>query len=444
MAGSLVGAVAVGKTRTVLSSVLTMASCGFGFGAAVEVLYTGHHQTLVTNRILPFGGLNLSVDRFAALFIAVTAVVGICTMVFRLAYDGHGLDSRSGSSILPLFVTSLLLVPAAAGLTSFLFLWETMAITSLLLILANHRSGSQVHCASHWYAAMTQFGAAALFVAFVVLATATHSQSFSAMATRAAHLSPWLRSSVFLLAVVGFGSKAGMVPLHVWLPRAHSEAPSPLSALMSTAMVNLGIYGIVRVGDGLLGGGPAWWWMVAMSLGAISALFGSLHSATSSDIKRLLAYSTTDNIGLILVGVGASGMFDSTGHSTLAALALTAALLHLVFHAAFKGSLFLSAGSMQQATGTRDLDQLGGLLRRMPFTGAIFIVGSTAIAAMPPLCGFVSEWLLLQSMLQGLPSKDPIIALSMPIGVGVPYRRDNRSGVRKGYRDRVPGPTPQR
>jgi hydrogenase-4 component B len=265
---------------------------------------------------------------------------------------------------------------------------------------------------------MTQFGAAALLVGLVLLATHTGSQSFAAIAARSAHLPAWVRGSAFVLAVVGFGSKAGMVPLHVWLPRAHPEAPGPVSALMSAAMVNLGIYGIVRVGDGLLGGGPVWWWLLVMSLGALSALFGSLHSATSSDVKRLLAYSTTDNVGLMLLGVGASGLFASTGHRALALVALVAALLHVVFHAVFKGSLFLSASSLQQATGTRDLDRMGGLLRRMPVTGTIFLVGGLAMAAMPVLCGFVSEWLLLQAMLHGLPSSDPAIAVAMPIGVG--------------------------
>jgi formate hydrogenlyase subunit 3/multisubunit Na+/H+ antiporter MnhD subunit len=158
---------------------------------------------------------------------------------------------------------------------------------------------------------------------------------------------------------------------------------------------------------------------MVMALGALSALFGSLHSATSTDLKRLLAYSTTDNVGLMLLGVGASGLFASTGHTALALVALAAALLHVVFHAVFKGSLFLSASSLQQATGTRDLDQLGGLLRRMPFTGSLFVVGGLTIAALPPLCGFVSEWLLLQAMLHGLPSSDPSLAIALPVGVGV-------------------------
>ena len=242
-------------------------------------------------------------------------------------------------------------MPAASNVTTFLFLWELMAITSLLLVLADHARRGEVQVAGQWYAVMTQLGAAALILGLVLLATRSGSQSFAVIALRSAHLPAWVRSTAFVLAVVGFGSKAGMVPLHVWLPRAHPEAPGPVSALMSAAMVNLGVYGIVRVGMGLLGGGPAWWWLLVMGLGALSALFGSLHSATSKDLKRLLAYSTTDNIGLMLLGVGASGLFVATGHRALALVALVAALLHVVFHAVFKGSLFLSASSVQQADG---------------------------------------------------------------------------------------------
>jgi hydrogenase-4 component B len=419
LAASLAGAIAPGRIRTVLSSVLTIASCGFGLTVAAEVLHTGHVAVVHTDRLLPLSGFSLMLDRFGALFVAVSAVVGICAMVFRLGYDGHGLSSRTASSVLPLFVTTLLLVPSAASVTTFLFLWELMAVSSLLLVLVDHRRRPEVQAAAQWYAVMTQFGAAALLLGLVLLATRTGSQSFAAIAAGSAHLPSWVKSSAFVLVVIGFGSKAGMVPLHVWLPRAHPEAPGPVSALMSAAMVNLGVYGIIRVGDGLLGGGPVWWWLLVMTLGALSALFGSLHSATSTDLKRLLAYSTTDNVGLMLLGVGASGLFASTGHQSLALVALAAALLHVVFHAVFKGSLFLTASSIQQATGTRDLDQLGGLLKRMPVTGSLFLVGGLSIAALPPLCGFVSEWLLLQAMLHGLPSSNPAIAVAMPIGVGV-------------------------
>ena len=419
LAASVAGAIAPERIRTQLVCALTVVACGCGFAVAADVLATAHVAAVHTDRLLPLSGFSLELDRFGALFVAVSAGVAICAMVFRLGYHGHGLSSRTASCVLPLFVTTLLLVPAAANVTTFLFVWELMAITSLLLILVDQRRRAEVQVAAQWYAVMTQVGAAALLVGLVLLATHTGSQSFTAIAATSAHLPPWVRSTAFVLVVIGFGSKAGMVPLHVWLPRAHPEAPGPVSALMSAAMVNLGIYGIVKVGDGLLRGGPAWWWLMVMALGALSALFGSLHSATSTDLKRLLAYSTTDNIGLMLLGVGASGLFASTGHASLALVALAAALLQMIFHAVFKGSLFLSASSLQQAAGTRDLDRLGGLLRRMPVTGSLFVVGGLTIAALPPLCGFVSEWLLLQAMLHGLPSSDPSLAIALPIGVGV-------------------------
>jgi formate hydrogenlyase subunit 3/multisubunit Na+/H+ antiporter MnhD subunit len=419
LVASLAGAIAPPQARTQLTVALTVVACACGFGVAAHVLSTGDVVRIQTDRLLPLSGFTLSLDRFGALFIAISAVVGVCAMVFRLGYDGHGLSTRTASSILPLFVTTLLLIPAASDVTTFLFLWESMALTSLLLVLADHRYRPEVQVAGQWYAVMTQFGAAAVLIGLVLLATRTGSQSFAAISVAAPHLSPWVRSTAFVLVVVGFASKAGAVPLHVWLPRAHSEASGPVSALMSAAMVNLGVYGIVRVGDGLLHGGPAWWWLAVMAVGALSALFGALHSATSRDLKRLLAYSTTDNMGLVLLGVGASGLFASTGHRSLALLALIAALLHVVFHAVFKGCLFLSAGSIQQATGTRDLDNLGGLLKRMPVTGTIFLAGGLGMAALPLLCGFVSEWLLLQSMLHGLPTTNPAIAVAMPIGVGV-------------------------
>ncbi len=419
LAASLIGAAAPARFRIGLSTALTIAACVLGLVVGADVLHSGHPALVHTAALMPLSGFSLALDRFGALFVVITAVVGICAMVFRFGYEGHGLASRTASCILPLFVTSLLLVPAASNVTTFLFFWELMAMTSLLLVLTDHAGRGEVQAAGQWYAVMTQLGASALILGLVLLATRSGSQSFAVIALRSAHLPAWVRSTAFVLAVVGFCSKAGAVPLHVWLPRAHPEAPGPVSALMSAAMVNLGVYGIVRVGMGLLSGGPAWWWLLVMGLGALSAMFGSLHSATSKDLKRLLAYSTTDNVGLMLLGVGASGLFAATGHRALALVALVAALLHVVFHAVFKGSLFLSAGSVHQAAGSTDLDGLGGLMRRMPVSGPIFLVGGLAIAALPPFCGFVSEWLLLQSMLHGLPSNTVAIAVAMPIGVGV-------------------------
>lgn len=419
LAASLVGAVAPARARTTASMAFTAAACGCGFVLAARVLASGQAVSFHTTRLLPLLGFSLRLDRLGALFVAVTAGIGICAAVYRLGYRGHGLASRSASCVLPLFVTTLLLVPTAWSVGTLLFFWELMAATSLLLVLADHRQRVAVAQAAQWYGVMTQFGAVALLAGLVLLATHAGGQSFTVIAIHGPHLPPWVRSVAFVLVVVGFGSKAGAVPLHVWLPRAHPEAPGPVSALMSAAMVNLGIYGIVRVGDGLLGGGPTWWWLLVMTLGGLSALFGSLHASTSNDLKRLLAYSTTDNVGLMLLGVGASGLFAATGHRILAVVALAAALLHVAFHAIFKGSLFLSAGSLQQATGLRDLDQLGGLMRRLPWSAAVFVVATLAMAALPPLCGFVSEWFLLQAMLHGLPSANVGVEVAMPLGVAV-------------------------
>lgn len=419
LAASVLGAATPVRARTTLSMVLTACACGCGFAVAARVLASGDAVVFHTAGLLPLLGLSLGLDRLGALFVAVTAGIGLCAAVFRLGYRGHGMASRTASFMLPLFVTSMLLVPAASSVGTFLFFWELMAGSSLLLVLADHRHRREVAPAGRWYAVMTQFGALALVAGLVLLAAHAGGQSFAQIAGRGPHLAPWVRSVAFVLALVGFGSKAGAVPLHVWLPRAHPEAPGPVSALMSAAMVNLGIYGIVRVGDSLLGGGPAWWWLLLMAVGGLSAIFGSLHASTSTDLKRLLAFSTTDNVGLMLLGVGASGLFASTGHRTLAAVALTAALLHVVFHAVFKGSLFLSASSLQQATGLRDLDQLGGLARRLPRSVPALIVAALALAALPPMCGFVSEWFLLQSMLHGLPSADIGVEVAMPLGVAV-------------------------
>jgi len=406
------------KVRVGAAVVLTWGACAAALVAAVTVLDTGHSIVLRTTQILPITGVVMVLDPLGAVFVVVTSVVAVAATLYWIGYASHGLSTRTSSAVIPLFVTSMLLVPAAGSVATFLWLWELMALTSLLLVLVDHRRREEARSAAEWYAVMTHVGAAAILLALLVLSAHAGGQSFTAIRAHAKDLSPALRGIAFVLALVGFGSKAGAVPLHVWLPKAHPEAPSPASALMSGAMVNLGIYGIVLVGDSLLGGGPVWWWLVVAAVGVVSALFGALHAATSTDLKRLLAYSTADNMGLVLIGVGASGMLSATGHPAVAALAMVAALLLVVNHAAFKGSLFLSTGSVQIATGTRDLDRLGGLMRRMPVTGTVFLVGALAIAALPPLNGFVGEWLLFQSLLHGLPASSTAVGISIPVEVG--------------------------
>jgi len=245
--------------------------------------------------------------------------------------------------------------------------------------------------------------------------------SFPALRDAASGLSPTVAGLIFVATGIGFGSKAGIVPLHAWLPRAHPEAPSNVSALMSAAMVNLGVYGIIRVGFDLLGGAQhgavTWWWLLVLTLGAVSAIYGILQAAIGTNLKRLLGYSTTENMGLVLVGVGAAGMFATSGNLPLAGLAMAAALLHLVNHAAFKTLLFQSAGSVLAATGRRDLDDLGGLRTGMPGTTAAFGLGALAASALPPGAAFVSEWLLLQALIHGLPTAGASAAIVMPLAV---------------------------
>ena len=399
--GAGVGALASRRLRVAGAALLIWAACALEAIAAIQVLATRQPVTLHSAELLPMTGVDIVLTPFGALFVLLVALVAAPASLHAVGYARHGLDTRTAASAFPLFVTTMLLVPQAGSVATFMVLWELMALLSLLLVLVDQAGNEAARSAGAWYATLTHAGAAAILGAFILLAAGSHGQSFTAIAHHAPLLGPVLRGLAFLAALVGFGSKAGVVPFHVWLPKAHREAPGPVSALMSGAMVAMGVYGIILTGDVLLRGGPGWWWLLVLVLGAVSALYGSLHAASSTDLKRLLAYSTTDNIGLALMALGVSGYLTVTQHRLLAALSMVAALVLLVNHAAFKGALFLSAGSVQHAAGSRDLDQLGGLLRRMPQSGAMFLIAAAAISSLPPLNGFVGEWLLFQSLLRG-------------------------------------------
>lgn len=366
--------------------------------------------------LLPLSGVRLALDPLSGWFVLATGAVAAVTGLFSIGYQrGHA--GRAVCAVLPLFVWALLLVPCADSVSTLLLAWELMAGTSLVLVLSEQRQRPEVVSAAWWYATLTQAGFVAILLGLVLFAAHSGDESFSAM--RSAHLSPVVRDTVFLLVLAGFGSKAGLVPLHVWLPRAHPEAPSHVSAMLSAAMVNLGCYGVIRVGFDLLHGGTRWWWLAVMGAGAASALYGILQAAVATDLKRLLAYSTVENMGLVFLGVGAAGLLRSAGAQVLAALALAAALLHVANHAAFKALLFCAAGSVLRATGTRGLDDLGGLRGRMPLTTVLFAVGALAASALPPSNGFVSEWLLLQSLVHGVSAGGVVTAVAMPAAVGV-------------------------
>ncbi len=381
---------------------------------------TRWHRTIPN--ILPLTGLEFAVDPLAGWFLVVVGAVTVVAGIYTIGYvgrDGHGPSSRSALVLLPLFCASMMLVPAAASVPTLLVAWELMAVTSLLLVLTEHRHHAAVRDAGVWYGAMTQAGFVCILIALVWLAAASGGLSFAAIRAGAPGLGPATAGAVFVLAVLGFASKAGAVPLHPWLPRAHAESPSHVSALMSAAIVKLGVYGILRVGFDLLGGGAMWWWLIVVLLGGASALYGITQAALARDLKRMLAFTTSENIGLILLGVGFAGLYAKAGNPAVATLALGAALLHTANHAAFKSLLFAGAGSVVRATGTRDLDRLGGLARTMPFTASLFAGGALAAAALPPGNGFISEWLLLQSLLHPGPDAGAMLTIAAPLAVAV-------------------------
>ncbi|MEV7981273.1 proton-conducting transporter membrane subunit [Streptomyces sp. NPDC086519] len=421
-AGALAGIVLPYRLRIPAVGVLT-AGVGVGGGAAGVAALGGSGWADTFPGVLPLAGAPAAVDALAGLFMAVAGAVVAAVAVYGIGYAAghgpHGLGSRTAQAVLPPFALTLVLVPVAASVSTFLVLWELMALGSLLLVLAEHRERASVGQAGVWYAVMTHLGLVLLLAGLALFAAGAGGETFAALRAGAHTVSPAVRGLVFVLVALAFTSKAGAVPLHAWLPRAHPEAPSPVSALMSAAMVNLGIYGLVRTGLDLLGGGPAWWWLGLIAVGGASAVYGILQAAMASDLKRLLAYSTSENMGLVLIGVGASGLFAAYGDRPLAALALCAALLHVVNHSAFKALLFCAAGSVLRSTGLRDLDRLGGLRSRMPVTAALFAVAALGAVALPPGNGFISEWLLLQSLIHGLAVPGVAVAVVLPLSVAL-------------------------
>ena len=429
--GALAGALAIVLvSRRVRPLVSGLVTAGVGLGGVLAGVggLTGAEWSRVVPGLLPLGEARFGVDALSGVFLLLVGAVAIAAGVYGIGYTADSAHhpnpagSRTTQATVPLFVASMLLVPASDSVTTLLVVWELMALTSLVLVLTEHALRPSVREAGLWYGGMTHAGLVAIMTGLVVFAAGAGGETFDSLREGAADLSPAVRSTVFVLVLIGFGAKAGLVPLHVWLPRAHPEAPSHVSALMSAAMVALGIYGLIRVGWDLLGGGPRWWGLLVLTIGAISALFGVLQASVATDLKRLLAYSTTENVGLMAIGIGAAGVFAADGNRALAGVLMAAAILHALNHAAFKTVLFLGAGSVLRATGLRDLDALGGLVRRMPVTTALFGIGALGAAALPPGNGFVSEWVLLQGLIHSVSegvATAPVVAVSIPVAVGV-------------------------
>ena len=360
---------------------------------------------------LPF---HLRLDSLSAFFLMVIGATSAGVSVFAAGYFRKGEGTPPGLLCLEyhVFLASMAMVVLADDAYAFMVAWETMALSSFFLVTANHRI-PEIRRAGYLYLLVAHIGAIGILMCFGVLQSGTGDYTFANM--RAQTLSPFWASVGFGLALLGFGAKAGILPLHIWLPEAHPAAPSPVSALMSAVMLKTAIYGVLRVWFDLLHMQLWWWGGVVLALGLASALFGVVFAAAQVDMKRLLAYSSIENIGLLFAGIGLALIFSAYDMKPMAALALTASLYHVAGHALFKALLFCSTGSVLHATGQRSLGKLGGLIRSMPWVAWVTLVGVLASAGLPPLSGFVSEWLLLQSFLftPGLP--DTVLNMLIPV-----------------------------
>jgi hydrogenase-4 component B len=395
---------------------LVGALAGLALGAVC--LAAGREPTF-TAAFLPLTGLALRIDGLSAFFLIVIGVVGAAVAVYGFgyssAYEGR-YSLRMLGAMLNVLLLSLSVQVIADNALTFLMAWEAMSLSVYLMVLTEHDQPGTIRSA-HWYIAFTHTGFAALVAMFLLLSSGELTSSFAAM--RSASLTPAVRDAAFLLALLGFGAKAGLAPLHVWLPMAHPVAPSYVSALMSGVVIKMGVYGLLRVTIDLLAGGPAWWGGLVLGLGTVSALLGVLYALMEHDLKRLLAFHSVENIGIIFIGIGAGLMFQSYGLTTLATLGIVGGLYHTINHACFKGLLFLGAGSVLHATGTRNMEEMGGLIKRMPRTALFFLVGACAISGLPPLNGFASEWLVFQALLGGSAIPQPEVAVIMPIAVAM-------------------------
>jgi hydrogenase-4 component B len=394
--GSRAGmAQAFGQVGAVLGSLL-------GLVAAAGVLLSGKIEAVALSWSMPGGSFHIEIDVLSAFFLlpvfGLSALTGLYGRSYLSGRDG-GAGAGASWFYLNLLTAAMALVVVARDGLLFLLAWEIMALAPFFLVIFDDRREATRHAA--WiYLAAAHLGTAFLLVMFVLLANLAGSSDFAGY-TGVLRDHPTLTSIVFLLALIGFGSKAGIVPAHVWLPEAHPAAPSHASALMSGAMIKVGIYGILRLLT-ILGLPQAWWGWTLLAAGVSSGILGVLYALAQHDLKRLLAYHSVENIGIILIGLGIGVLGLAYGAPVLAALGFAASLLHVVNHSIFKGLLFLGAGSVQHAAGTVELEELGGLLKRMKWTGACFLIGSAAIVGLPPLNGFISEFLLVYSGYLGL------------------------------------------
>jgi hydrogenase-4 component B len=365
---------------------------------------------------LPWIGAHFRLDALSEFFLVILGLGGAVVSLYGIGYGRHEHEPMRVLAFYPPFLGAMALVLLAGDAFTFLLSWEVMSLLSWALVLTHHQD-AETRTAGFVYLVMAGFGTMALLLAFGLLAGSDGHYAFDAM--RGAARSPVMAAAILGLMLIGAGSKAGLAPLHVWLPLAHPAAPSHVSALMSGVMTKVALYGFIRVVFDLMG--PSAWWAssAVILMGAVTAVLGILLALMERDIKRALAYSTIENIGVIFAALGLAMAFRANGMTAAAALAFTAALFHIFNHMAFKSLLFMGAGAVLTATGLRDLDRLGGLIHRLPVTSFVMLVGATAIAALPPLNGFASEWLLFQAVLMSPAIPQASLQLMIPAAGGL-------------------------
>ncbi len=408
-----------GSLRLVARVLFPMSAlCGVALAAVAAASIAAPAETGLLVVGLPDLPMHVRLDALSSAFLFLLGASSAGISIFAAGYFRKGQGTAPGLLCLQyhLFLAAMGFLLVADDAYGFMVAWETMALSSYFLVTAQHGL-PEIRRAGFLYVMIAHVGALAVLLSFGVMQGGSWQFTFDAM--RSAELTPGWATAAFGLALVGFGAKAGLLPLHVWLPEAHPAAPSPVSALMSGVMLKIAVYGVLRVTFDLLGD-PLWWWgLIPVGLGLATALFGVVFAAAQTDMKRLLAYSSIENIGILFTGLGLAIVFYGADMRPLAALALTAVLYHALNHAFMKSLLFLGTGAVLHATGERNLGRLGGLIHRMPWVAWLTLVGVLAIAGLPPLNGFVSEWLLLQSFLFAQEVPHTFVNMLLPLGAPV-------------------------
>ena len=410
------------QTQGMLGSACASVASLIGIALGLSGLVAAEPLTATVASPIPLLAFAVRLDPLSSFFVLTISLAGLAASVYAMGYlkEFHGRVSVAAlASLTNGFLFSMTLVVIADNGFFFLIAWELMSLASYFLVVTEHEK-ADVRSAGFFYLVMTHVGTAFVVLTYLILFQSAGSFSFDAFRHPEQALPEGMRTLVFLAALIGFGTKAGIVPLHVWLPYAHPAAPSHISALMSGVMIKTAIYALIRVYFDFLGGQFPWWWgFVVLLAGTLSAILGVMYALMEHDLKRLLAFHSVENIGIILLGIGAGMIFHTYGLNEFAALGLLAGLYHTINHAMFKALLFLGAGSLLYATHTRNMEEYGGLLRRMPWTGLFFLIGAVSISALPPTNGFVSEWLVFQTLFLSFQLPALFLKLMLPIAAAL-------------------------